>query len=136
MEKYVLELSNGIIVSPTLSQVSVSSKNDVIKNDMKNGYVWYSLASVYLKDTEISISFCFLNNNLMSFRIGLINKEKYGGSSWSDFSEVKEKQRAKDTEKWLNESGIKKECTWGRFSFGYDAKSASGAAVVYIIDAL
>ena len=131
MERFVLDLSNGIKVSPRLSAVAVSSKPGVVKNDMENGYICYSFSGIHLMGEEISISFCFLTSKLISLEIALSNKLKYG-SSWDDFSEEKEQLRAEDTESWLRGSGIINKCDWGSFAFGYDPKSASGAAVVRI----
>lgn len=130
MERFTLELPNGISVSPELQENEVSSKRDVTKHDMGNGYVWYFYTATSFKSEDVSFSFCFLNQTIMSLNIALSDKEKYG-SGWDDFSEEKEKLRAFDTKIWLNKTKINPSCkSWGDLSVGYDSKGGCGSAII------
>ena len=130
MQEFKLDLPNGITISSVLSETEVSVLSDVNKRDMKNGYVWYSFPSTEVKGKKISFELCFFEGVIQSINIAMLNSELYGGG-WNDFSETKEKKRAKDTEKWLSSIGYKiGKYSWGEVWAGYDSKGGSGCGVV------
>lgn len=130
MQEFRLDLPNRIIISSVLSETEVSALPDVNKRDIKNGYVWYSFPATEIKGEKIVFSICFFEGKIKSLNISISNPELYGGG-WSDFSETKEKARAKDIEKWLSSIGYKTgKYSWGEIWAGYDSKGGSGHAVV------
>src|SRR5690606_17793481 len=97
---------------------------------MKNSYVWYTLPTVDINGELVVFSLCFFSSRIQSLSISIANTQKYG-SCWNDFSEAKEKLRAKDTEKWLSSIGYQTgKYSWGEVWAGYDSKGGFGHAVV------
>jgi hypothetical protein len=130
MEKIILDLINGIELSPDLEERQISRIPDSIQKDMGNGYVWYYLVNRPIKSETVSFSLCFYQQKLFSLSFALSNKQRYG-FGWEDFSEEKEKLRAFDTEKWLIQNNfILTLKSWGQFWVGYDAKSGAGKAIL------
>lgn len=130
MQKFRLDLKNGLTLLSELSELEVSVYQDVHKRDMGNGYVWYSLLPVEMNGEKIVFNLCFFGAKLQNVNISLTNPELYG-SSWNDFSEDKEKIRAKDTEKWLANIGYKTgKYAWGEVWAGFDSKGGIGHAIV------
>ncbi|MDP1539462.1 MAG: hypothetical protein Q8L72_02260 [Moraxellaceae bacterium] len=130
VHEFKLDLRNGIVLCSELSESTVSSFPDVNQRDMKNGYVWYTLPIVDINGESVVFSLCFFNSRIQSLSISIANPQKYG-SSWNDFSESKEKLRAKDTEKWLSSIGYQVgKYLWGAVWAGYDSKGGFGHAVV------
>ena len=73
----------------------------------------------------------------LCFRLGLLDSISIAasdaelGSSWSDWSEEKERTRAERTAAWLAAQGyVSGTFTWGEIWAGYDAKAGSGSAVI------
>ncbi|GEM_PF-3600779 len=130
VQKFRLDLKNGLILSSELSESEVVVIPDVNIRDMKNGYIWYALPPVEMNGEKIVFNLCFFQSKLQSVNVSIANPELYGGS-WNDFSEDKEKLRAKDTEKWLSNIGYKTgKYSWGVIWAGYDSKGGFGHAVV------
>ncbi|MCC2607026.1 hypothetical protein [Planctobacterium marinum] len=131
MQKFRLDLENGLILSSDLSESKVAVIPDVNKQDMENGYIWYALPLIEINGEKIVLNLCFFQSKLQSVNISISNPELYG-TSWSDFSEDKEKLRAKNTEKWLSDIGYSTgKYSWGEIWAGYDSKGGSGHAVVH-----
>jgi hypothetical protein len=130
VREFRLDLKNGITLGSELSESEVSLMSDVNQRDMKNGYVWYALPPVEVIGEKIVFDLCFFKSKIQSLNMSISNPEKYGGS-WSDFSERKEKLRAKDTEMWLSNIGYQVgKYSWGEIWAGYDSKGGFGHAVV------
>jgi hypothetical protein len=130
MQEFKLFHPIGIEISSELKEADVSVLPEVSKRDMKNGYVWYRFLPVTISGEVIAISLCFFNGTLKELSLGLANPDLYGGG-WNDWSEEKEKARARDTEKWLNSLGFNAgKYYWGEIWANYDAKGASGSAGV------
>ncbi|MFG1497325.1 hypothetical protein ABMA57_11885 [Saccharospirillum sp. HFRX-1] len=130
VQEFKLKLQNGITICSDLSESEVATVHDVNQRDMKNGYIWYKFPPIELNGEIVVFNLCFFQSQMQSLSISLSNPEKYGGS-WSDFSESKEKLRAKDTEKWLSNIGHKVgKYSWGNIWAGYDSKGGFGHAVV------
>lgn len=130
MHEFKLDLGNGITLSSELSESDVSALPDVHQRDMKNGYFWYTLPTIAIHGESVGFSLCFFSSKIESISIFVTNVQKYG-ASWNDFSESKEKLRAKDTEKWLSGIGYRVgKYSWGEVWAGYDSKSGFGHAVI------
>jgi hypothetical protein len=130
VQEFKLDLQNGITLCSELSESKVAVMPDVNKRDMKNGYVWYALPANEINGENIIFNLCFFHSIIQSLDISISNSEKYGGS-WNDFSEAKERSRAKDTENWLSNIGYQVgKYSWGEIWAGYDAKGGFGHAVV------
>ena len=130
VQKFKLELQNGVTIHSDLPESEVAMIPDVNQRDIKNGYIWYAFPPIELNEEKVIFNLCFFQSKIQSLNISLSNLEKYGGG-WNDFSEDKEKLRAKDTEKWLSNIGYKVgKYSWGEVWAGYDSKSGFGHAVV------
>ena len=130
MDKFEIELNDGIRISSVLKEKDVSTLPNVHPRDIGNGYVWYWLPAVELDNLQVLFGLCFFSGELRDINVSLSNPDLYGGS-WNDFSEEKEKLRAKHTEQWLAKRGYKTGTfQWGTIWAGYDSKGGFGHAVV------
>lgn len=130
MTKFEVELNNGLKISSNLKEGDVSSIPNVHPRDIGNGYIWYTLPATEIDQLQVVFGLCFFNGELRDINVSISNPELYGGS-WNDFSEAKEKLRAKHTEEWLVNRGHKVgEFSWGSVWAGYDSKGGFGHAVV------
>jgi hypothetical protein len=99
------------------------------KSDMGTGWVWYRLPPFYDGEVVVVVSLAFNNDNLEV--INLADTHARFGKSWADWSEEKARLRAISIGAWLNSKGFTaRTYPWGSVWVGYDAKSASGSAVV------
>lgn len=127
---FELTLSNGINIYANLKELEISSLENIRKNDMNTGYVWYSFEPCEVLGEKIHISICFYKGKCDSISLALYNPEKYG-AGWDDWSEEKEKACAKDTENWLAKIGYPTgNYSWGTIWAGYDPKGGLGHAGV------
>ena len=130
VQEFKLELKNGITICSALPESEVAIVPGVNKRDIKNGYVWYAFPPIEINGGQVVFNLCFFQSKIQSLNISISNQEKYG-DSWNDFSEAKEKLRAKDTEKWLSNIGHKVgKYSWGEIWAGYDSKGGFGHGVV------
>src|SRR5690554_1669471 len=97
VQEFKLELKNGITICSALPESEVAIVPGVNKRDIKNGYVWYAFPPIEINGEQVVFNLCFFQSKIQSLNISISNQEKYG-DSWNDFSEAKEKLRAKDTE--------------------------------------
>lgn len=130
MDEFKIDLLNGITISSSLSEADVANVPEASTRDMKNGYTWYALPPIEINGETIVFDICFFESKIQSINISISNADKYGGG-WNDFSEAKEKLRAKDTEAWLSKIGYRTgKHSWGEVWAGYDSKGGFGHAVV------
>lgn len=130
MQEFKLEIPNKVTLSSVLREEDVSTLPDIVQDDLNNGYVWYTFPAVEINKEKIIFSLCFFKKKIQSIDLSISNLELYGGS-WNDFSEEKEKARAKAIEKWLSSIGYKTgKYSWGEVWAGYDSKGGSGLAVI------
>ena len=130
MNKFELNLKNGMVVSSSLQEDEVSTLPGVHPRDIGNGYTWYWLPAIEINDVNVVFGFSFLNGSLKDINVSLSNPDLYGGS-WDDFSEIKEKLRAKHTQEWLAQIGCNVGTyPWGSVWAGYDGKGGFGHAVI------
>ena len=115
----------GIRISRNLRECDVSGLDGVTRRDMGTGYVWYSIPCSESDPTNILFSLCFHSGILDSISLAVCDAAL--GSSWNDWSEDKERMRAKLTEDWLAANGYTTgSYPWGEIWAGYDPKGASG----------
>ena len=130
MKKFELDLNNGMVISAELQEAEVSALPGVHPRDIDNDYTWYWLPAIEINDLKVVFGLSFLEGSLKDINVSLSNPELYGGS-WDDFSEKKEKLRAKHTEEWLTQIGYKVGTfPWGSVWAGYDGKGGFGHAVI------
>ena len=130
MREFKFYLPNGIALGSDLSESKISEMHEVNERNLGNGYVWYTLPSIEINAESIIFSLCFFQSKIQSLNISISNPNKYG-SGWNDFSEAKEKLRAKDIEKWLSNLGFQVgKFSWGEIWAGYDSKGGYGHAVI------
>lgn len=129
-KEFVLEHPCGIIISRLLSEAEVQGLDGVKKNDMQTGYVWYSLPLAAINRSTVAISLCFHHGVLDSLNMARVDPALHG-ESWSDWTEEKERLRARHTEDWLHKIGYTPGTyAWGEVWAGYDAKGGNGHAGV------
>ena len=129
LQEFKLSHPVGVEISAILKETDVSALLGINKRDMNNGYVWYYLKSVIISGEAISFNLCFFQGALKEISLVLSNPELYGSGDWNDWSEEKERARAKDTERWLNSMGFNVgSYQWGVIWAGYDLKGARGSA--------
>lgn len=130
MQKFELDLKNGMVISSALREDEVSALPAVHPRDIGDGYIWYWLPVIEFNEVNVVFGFSFLEGSLKDINVSLSDPELYGGS-WDDFSEKKEKLRAKHTEEWLAQLGYKVGTfPWGSIWAGYDGKGGVGHAVI------
>tara|TARA_R110001592_G_C12624293_1_gene698379 strand:- start:80 stop:484 length:405 start_codon:yes stop_codon:yes gene_type:complete len=130
MQKFELELKNGMVISSALREDEVSALPAVHPRDIGNGYIFYWLPVIEFNEVNVVFGFSFLNGSLRDINVSLSNPELYG-DNWDDFSEKKEKLRAKLTEEWLSQLGYKVgKFPWGSIWAGYEGKGGFGHAVI------
>ena len=130
MKPFELEIKDGVVISSDLKEKDLQLLEGIEKRDMGNGYVWHSFSSSVSGSGHMAVQLCFLNGTLDSVHCALIDPDKYG-KDWNDWSEEKENQRAKDTEKWLRDIGYPVgNYPWGNIWAGFDAKGGTGSAII------
>ena len=124
---FIFDHPSGLRISRALRETEVATLEGVSKRDMGTNYVWYSLPNRNSGSENILISLCFHSGTLDSISIAIDDPDL--GSSWSDWSEQKERMRADRTEAWLAAQGYPTGTyPWGEIWAGYDPKGGSGSA--------
>ncbi len=123
--EFTFDHPSGIRISRNLRESDVTGLDGVTRRDMGTGYVWYAIPCSESDSTKILISLRFHSGILDSLSLAVSDADL--GSSWSDWSEDKERTRAKRTEDWLADNGYATgSYPWGEIWVGYDPKGASG----------
>jgi hypothetical protein len=123
--EFTLDHPCGIRISRKLLESDVNALKGVAKKDMGTGYIWYSLPVSDVGSDNISTSLCFHRGMLDSVIFAVSDPSL--GNSWADWSEAKERERAKRTERWLFALGYSVGTyEWGEIWAGFDAKGGSG----------
>jgi hypothetical protein len=108
-----------------LTESDIPKISGITKRDMGTGFVWYSLPLADLSDSRIAMSLCFHKGILDQLNIAVVT----GGEklSWDDWSEEKERTRARHTENWLSKIGYRPgKYPWGEIWAEYDPKGGVG----------
>jgi hypothetical protein len=99
------------------------------RRDMRTGWVWYTLPTLHDGDNVIGVGLGFNRGSLEM--ISLTDTDPRFGNNWNEWSEDKERLRAKSTESWLNSKGIEVgSYSWGSVGAAFDAKGGHGSATV------
>jgi len=129
---FEIPYSKDFVISPETTVELACAQNGVVQRDMGDGYCWYHLPIRVVAGEEAGVSLCFNGGILFSIQLALQDHDRYG-SSWATFSGDQETCRARDTIEWMNAFGLKLgDYDWGSISGGYDPKSASGGAHIYL----
>ena len=121
---------SGIDISCDLKESAMSAIDNAERKDMGTGYIWYLLPTSEVFGKEVSFNLCFFNGALFTAHFSLHDPKLYG-KNWDDWSEEKERLRAKDTAAWLVSQGYKLgSYSWGEIWAGYDPKGATGGGGV------
>jgi hypothetical protein len=124
--EFVLQHPCGLTISRRLAESDVAAVHGATRQDMGTGFVWYSLPMASICGSEVAMRLCFHESALDSLHVALADPGLYGGS-WGDWSEERERLRAKNTEDWLRTLGYSTGTfAWGEVWAGYDPKGASG----------
>ena len=128
--EFVLKHPCGLTISRRLAESDVVAVLGTTKNDMGTGFVWYSLPLATIHGSQVAMSLCFLQSLLEHVHFALTDPALYS-PSWSDWSEDRERLRAKHTEDWLRTLGYPTGTfTWGEVWAGYDCKGVAGGGGV------
>jgi hypothetical protein len=127
LPEFIFDHPSGLRISRGLREAEVSTLEGVGRRDMGTGYVWYSLPSRNSESDNILMSLCFHSGTLDSISIAMNDPDL--GSSWSDWSEEKERMRADRTGAWLAAHGYPTGTyAWGEIWAAYDPKGGGGSA--------
>ena len=128
--EFVLKHPCGLTISRRLAESDVAAVHGTTKQDMGTGFIWYSLPLATINGSKVAMSLCFHKSVLDSLHLALSDPALYG-ASWSDWSEDRERLRARHTEDWLRALGyMTGTFAWGDVWAGYDLKGASGGGCV------
>jgi len=123
-QAFVLDLPIGITLSRDLTENSVANIAGVKKSDMNNGHTHYNLPAMQFNDERIIFTPYFFNGLITSIGITPSNAELYG-KGFDDWSEEKERARAKAAGDWLSSIGYAPgEYEWGSVWASYDPRGA------------
>lgn len=123
------EHARGVRIHRKMGEFEAALLDGVERHDMKTGYVWYYLRDEVANPGRLNVGLCFHHGELKIVSLSVRDDDL--GSSWDDWSEEKERQRARRTEEWLAEHGFPTgEHAWGSIWAGFDAKGGYGSAVV------
>ena len=122
--QFSLKLPSGFQIEKNLSEKEVEAcASD--RQDMNTGYIWYTLPEEEIDETKVIFSLCFNRGSLESISLTL-SDEKYG-QDWSDWSEEKEKERAKDIGLLLSGLGYSPNSyEWGEVWASFDPRGGFG----------
>jgi len=125
-----LEINSEFTIHPLLSLGAIEHFPGLKVNDLYNGYCWYDFVTYSPQGVDVSISICLYEGHFSAARFSLWDSTIYG-SSWSDWTEQKQRLCARDTEGWLASKGLNPgQYDWGSIWVGYDPKSATGYALI------
>ena len=128
--EFVLQHPCGLTISRRLAESDLAAVPGATREDMGTGFVWFSLPLASIGGSKVAMRLCFQGSALGSLHVALADPGLYGGR-WGDWSEEKERLRAKHTEDWLRTLGFPTGTyTWGEVWAGYDPKGASGGGVI------
>lgn len=125
-----LEINSEFTIHPLISVENLLHFPGLRVNDLYNGYCWYEFVTYSTSDKHVAVGICFHEGHFSAARLSLWDSAIYG-TSWSDWTEQKQKLCARDTEEWLRTKGFEPgEYEWGSVWVGYDEKSASGHSLI------
>jgi hypothetical protein len=128
--QFILQHPAGLSISSSLTEADLAGI-DCPRNDMGTGWVWYQLPAYQEDDVLVGIGLGFNLGKLA--QVSLSDTDNKFGSGWENWSEEKEKLRAKSIGKWLSRKGFPSgHYAWGVVWCGYDAKGGFGAALVQL----
>jgi hypothetical protein len=133
-EHFELEHPSGVLLSRALTEDALLKLlPDVAqsKNDMRTGWVWYRLPPIH--DGEYLIVFGLGFHNGLLEMMALADGNARFGTNWNEWSEEKERLRAKSTESWLYGKGFHVGTyPWGSIGADFDPKGGKGSATVLL----
>ena len=135
--RFVLNHSSDISLCAGLSESAFLASLPMLAGngrDMRTGWVWYRLPAFEDSGVLVSISAGF-NLGVLEMLLLSDSSSKYG-SSWDDWSEARERDRAASITKWLSAKGYSSgQYGWGSVWSGYDPKGGSGCASIRLVAA-
>jgi len=127
--EFVLEHPCGLRIERTLLESEASAIDGVTVRDMKTGYVWYDLPEAEIAGSPILVALCFFERSLN--RVTFSVSDEVYGTSWSDWSESKERARTEATRKWLDSLGYPVgKYRWGSVYAEFDPRGGGGGGGV------
>ena len=128
--EFELDHPCGVTLSRRLMSADLEGIAGVDVTDMGTGYRWCELPTCCLDGLRVAMSLCFHDGAIDMLELALQDPRVYG-AGWDEWSEAKEKRRARDTGKWLKAKGYSTgSFDWGEIWVGYDPKGGFGAAWV------
>jgi hypothetical protein len=130
IKQFILQHPAGLSISSSLTEADLAGI-DCPRNDMRTGWVWYQLPAYQDGDVTVGIALGFNLGKLE--QVSLSDTHNKFGTGWDNWSEQKEKLRAKSIGDWLSRKGFRVGShSWGSVWCGYDAKGGFGAALVQL----
>ena len=126
---FALVYPSGVRIHRDMTEDDAASIEGHGWRDLRNGYVWYKLPSVVIEGEEIGMSLCFFHGRLSMVTLAVID-DRFG-TSWSDWSEEKERARTAATEGWLDRIGFPVgKYPWGLIFAEFDHRGGGGGGGV------
>ena len=98
---------------------------------MGTGWTWYRLPPFEDNGVSVAISVGFHIGELR--QVTLTDAGAQFGTSWAEWSEQRETQRAESITNWLAQRGLQPgNYNWGSISAGYDTKGGLGSASIRV----
>ncbi len=108
---------NGVIISKYISQSDLDSIDEITKEDLDNGFVWFRFPEKVINNERVIISLCFNHEALERISIYLFDDDSL------QFSEKVERQILENNHNWLLGLGYTEGLyPWGEIWNTYDSK--------------
>ena len=122
--------NSGLIISKDTKLSDLEGVDFVDADSPNDDYRHFSIHDFNYEGITLSIGLLYQKGVLERIQLTFIDSELYG-SGWSDYSEKRERRRAKDVERWLSTKGIKNgSYDWGEVWIGFEGKTPFGGAVI------
>lgn len=121
---------SGLIISKDTMMSELEDLPFVNSSSTLENYTWFHIQNFEYESVTLSVSLLYHNSKLNTIQLALVDEVLYG-ESWYDYSERKERKRARDMEKWLSSKGISNgSYDWGDVWIGFEGKTPFGGAII------
>jgi hypothetical protein len=132
MKHFAINHPLGFVIDANFDETKAIQAGTLTR-EIGNGHRWYGLPTIKQGVTEIDVSLCYYATKLIHIHFTAQGDEF--GTSWDDFSEEKERKRARKTEQWLTSINLKPGTYgWGTVWCGYDLKASFSYAALWLFE--